>query len=260
MVRPLTKRDSEGVLYIRPVAVEAQVDATLAEDLATLRTRLAVADNASPDYVKSECLVHLIREAVRQGDQGRTNAVLTILLRRCEANLRVKIPDGYLPNAADIREEVLSRFSELFAADGADATQDELDYFECRFNRAFRTFRIDLVRSETTRLNHLAPLPDHTDDGEPEAYEDVFARVSDAFQTPATQESTLFLDALGKAINALPPDERKAVILCHVMGYKEESESPDQVTAATLCNCTGRTIRNRLTQAAKKLSRFKEEA
>ena len=61
------------------------------------------------------------------------------------------------------------------------------------------------------------------------------------------------------AINALPEDERKAVILVHVMGYDEESDDPDKVTAATICGCTGRTIRNRLTRAAKKLSTLKEE-
>jgi DNA-directed RNA polymerase specialized sigma24 family protein len=64
---------------------------------------------------------------------------------------------------------------------------------------------------------------------------------------------------LWAAINKLPEDERRAVILVHVMGYEEESIDPAKVTAATLCGCRGRTIRNRLTRAAKKLSTFKEE-
>jgi DNA-directed RNA polymerase specialized sigma24 family protein len=60
------------------------------------------------------------------------------------------------------------------------------------------------------------------------------------------------------AINGLPPDERDAVILVHVFGYKEESDDPNEETAATRCNCTARTIRNRLTRAAARLVRFKE--
>lgn len=60
-------------------------------------------------------------------------------------------------------------------------------------------------------------------------------------------------------VAALPEDERKAVILCGVLGLKEESEDPTIVTAATLCGVTGRTIRNRLKRAAAKLSDFRED-
>jgi len=45
----------------------------------------------------------------------------------------------------------------------------------------------------------------------------------------------------------------------YIMGYKEESIDPDEETAATRRNCTGRTIRNRLTRAAAKLAPFKED-
>ena len=95
--------------------------------------------------------------------------------------------------------------------------------------------------------------------GEPDAYEDAFARVSDAFKVFPTQEWDAFREPFLKAIDALPSDERDAVILVHVLGYKEKSEDPEEETAATRCNCTGRTIRNRLTRAAGKLARFKED-
>ena len=80
-----------------------------------------------------------------------------------------------------------------------------------------------------------------------------------AARSAATQDNDLLLAALIDAIESLPYDERHAVALCHILGYKEESENPDVVTAATICNCTGRTIRNRLNRAAAKLSRFKED-
>lgn len=179
-------------------------------------------------------------------------------LNRCETNLLVKVPDGQLPEAASLREEILGAFSELFAIDGTDDASDELDFYECKFNRAFRFFRIDIVRRETARLKPMAQMPEPNQDGEPDAYEDVFARVSETFLAPATQENEVFRTELLDAIQRLPPDERDAVILVHVVGYKEESDDPDEETAATRCNCTGRTIRNRLTRAAAKLVRFKE--
>jgi hypothetical protein len=43
------------------------------------------------------------------------------------------------------------------------------------------------------------------------------------------------------------------------MGLKEESEDHNEETAATKCQCTGRTIRNRLASAAVKLARFQED-
>jgi DNA-directed RNA polymerase specialized sigma24 family protein len=165
-----------------------------------------------------------------------------------------------LPNAETLREYALSEFSELLAADGTGEQPDELDFYECRFNLAFYALRVDVVRRELAEVNGGADLRDESDSGEPQAYEDAVATLSTAFRNPETQQGTVYLQELLAAIDALPPDERKAVVLVHVMGYDEESEDPNKETAATLCNCTGRTIRNRLTRAAAKLSRFKEDA
>jgi len=124
---------------------------------------------------------------------------------------------------------------------------------ECKI----RALRIDLVRAETTRLQYFAGTPQH-DDGALDADEEAFAGISDALQVSATPERMVYLRQLADAIDELPPDERDAVILVHVMGYKEESENPDEETAATRSNCSGRTIRNRLARAAAKLAEFKE--
>lgn len=258
MARPLTKH-KDGVRYARPPVVETNIDDALRSDPATLRRRLLVTDRGASDYLRAECLVHLIREAHRAGDDRRRDTVLPILLGRCEAILEAKVSEQ-LPNAVGLREEVLSDFCELLIADGTGEDPNALDYYECRFNRAFRTLRIDTLRRELRATNRAVALPDEEDVDGPEADEDAFARLSEAFRTPAAQQSTLFLVDLWEAINALPPDERRAVILVHVLGYDEESDKPDKVTAATLCNCTGRTIRNRLSRAAEKLARFKEDA
>ena len=258
MARPLTKH-KDGVRYTRPSVVEANIDDVVRAEPATVRRRLLVTDKSASGYLRSECLVHIIREAHRNGDEKTRDAVLPVLLGRCEAILGTKVSDR-LPNAAQLREDVLSELCELLLTDGAGDQPDELDFYECKFNLAFRTLRLDVIERELRVVNRNADLPDHGDVDKPDAYEDAFARVSEAFQTPAIQQSKLFLEDLWEAINALPPDQRRAVILVHVLGYDEESENPKKVTAATLCNCTGRTIRNRLSRAAEKLARFKEDA
>jgi hypothetical protein len=261
MARSLTKTDKKtGAVYTRPQIVESDIDEIIVVELPLLRTRLLITDRPTPGYVRSECLVHLLRDAHRANDQPRRDLLLVTLLGRCEAILLHKI-SPQLPNAETLREDILAEFSELLIADGFEANSNELDFYECKFNLAFRTMYIDALRRECDEINSAAALPDDRDEEEPPGpYEDALARVSQAMQVPATQQGALFLNELWTAINTLPTDERRAVILCHVLGYDEESDDPAKVTAATLCGCTGRTIRNRLTRAAAKLTRFKEDA
>jgi hypothetical protein len=73
------------------------------------------------------------------------NALMPRLLNRCMAILQAKIPANYLPNAEEVREEILCEFAVLFAEDGCEGTPNHLDYFECKFNAASRTFRAHFV-------------------------------------------------------------------------------------------------------------------
>ena len=152
----------------------------------------------------------------------------------------------------------MSQFSEMFASDGTGTNPNELDFYEIRFNQAFRAFRIDFVKKEKNYLKRFFLLPPQSGGEQEESDEDVLARLSTAARIPGTQESSVFLSEIWGALMALPADELRAVLLCHVMGYKVESQDPDEITAATRCNCSGRTIRNRLARAAAKLAQFKE--
>jgi hypothetical protein len=259
MARPLTKATPDGSPYVRPASVEAQLDEAVQLALPALRPRLMITDKEDAGYLRHECLVHLMRQGRRSGSEELMNAVLPVLLSRCEANLTVTVADGRIPAAADLRQEILDRLTELFVTDGSGGCRSELDFYECRFNRAFRALRIDVLRRDERRRKRIAVVaPPSKATGEPEAEEDTFARVSDDFRFWPTQEWDALEAPLHDAIEALPPGERDAVILVHVFGYKEESDDPEEETAATRCHCTGRTIRNRLKRAAEKLSRFKE--
>jgi hypothetical protein len=261
MAQPLTKTKPDGALYVRSSVVEAQIDEVLRLSLPELRNRLLVTDQDAAGYLSHECLVHLVRQGRHCDDQALMSAVLPVLLGRCEANLLVKVPDSGIPDAASVRQEILDALADLFAMDGSDDCCNELDFYECKFNKAFRALRIDAVRRATRqrRSVKVVNLPRSEATSEPEGDEDAFARVFDAFKVLPTQEWGALRPSLVAAIEALPPDERNAVVLVHVLGYKEESEDPNEETAATRCNCTGRTIRNRLTRAAAKLSRFRED-
>lgn len=258
MARALTKTDLSGKLYIRPGDVEAAIDAAIKQDLDTSAKRAWISNPDKAEFLPMECLVHLLRDAGRRRDDHTMRTLMPPLLARCENLLRAKIPDNSFPNAPELREDILGDFSLLFAEDGSKENSDELDFYECRFFRAFLVFRIGYLRRERARLKELISLPTSTEEDSHSSDEDVFARVSEAFRSQPTQVAKLLEKDLVSAINNLPSDERKAVVLCHVLGLKEESEDPSAVTAATLCGVSGRTVRNRLTRAATKLSQFKK--
>ena len=259
MARPLNKCYPDGSRYSRPEKIESSINGLLAENIDTLSRRAGLHES-SPEYIASECLVHLIRDARRRDDEPAMTALLPLLLRRCESILLSKVSKD-LPHAEEIREEILGRFGEVLAADGSGDYADELDFFEVHFNQAFRTFRIDILRQERrkerVRGQSSISTPDE-EDGNSTSDDEFFVKLSKEFRAPATQEGALVLGQIKEAIDALPADERKAVILCHMMGYEQESDDPEKITAATICGVTGRTIRNRLNRAAMRLSSFKE--
>lgn len=253
MAKPLTKISKKtGNLYTRPPNVERNIDGALGQDPATISKRLLITDRGSPEYLTSECLVHLFRDALRRGDNILRDRLATALLQRCEAILTHKLPDSAFTNAAYLREEVLGIFGEVLASDGCANNPDELDYFECKFNGAFRSLRIDLLRSEGKQRKRFKQFP-RPSSGTKEDEDD-----EETDQGPccrATQGDGL---AREDVLNALPPEVRKAVSLSD-MGYDVESEDPEKRTIATICGVTGRTIRYRLKQAKDILERLNQE-
>ena len=210
-------------MYTRPRVVEAQIDEAIGLSRSDLRVRLSIADRNAASYLRSECLVHLVREGRRSDDQQMMSAVLPVLLGRCEAILLSKVPDGGMPDAAGLRQKILEELTDLFVTDGTGDLPNELDFYECRFNLAFKFLRINGVRRDKRRRKReitVVDLPIFETGKEQEAFEDAWARVSDAFKIQASQECDVFREKLGKAIEALPADERDAVVLVHGLGVQ----------------------------------------
>ena len=120
MVRPLTKRKKDGKLYVRPNAVEEQIAGAMREDRETLRRRIRMHQRDSPRYLRTECLVYLLREASRNGDEQLVNASVEGILVRCGRMLWTMV-SGSLPEAEEIRARVLHEVSVVLARDTAGA-------------------------------------------------------------------------------------------------------------------------------------------
>jgi hypothetical protein len=269
MARPLDKI-VEGVRLTRDAAIEAAIDVALGQTPVTWRARAAITDRKAPDYLPSECLVHLIRNAMRQSNAEAThnsvaNALLPFLLKRCEANLKAKV-SSQIATAEDLRADILAAFAVLFAEDLAPDADRKLDFYEVKFNRAFRFFRIDAVRAELRRINRIDGGPTgSSDDGSPDAEADVALGSAANIAAPDTDPlEGIFRQQMRPkllaAIKALPDDERKAFILRYHYELKIESQDPNETTVATLCKVSGRTISDRLKRAKAKLAEILKEA
>jgi hypothetical protein len=257
MAPPLTKKTVQENVYTRPSEVEAQIDEATLLSPADLKIRLAITSSAVKGFLRPETLVHLLRKGIELNSMEMFNNILPVLLKRCEKTLNAKIAST-LPNVDELREDILGEFAELLASNGRGDIPDELDFYECRFNLAFRTFWIERVQREVAHLGRFTAAESEGDFDELSFDEEYLKDISDSMHND-TPETRLRMQQLVKAIDTLPEKERDAVVLVHIMGFKEESNDLDEETAATKCNCTGRTIRNRLASAAAKLARFQED-
>jgi len=257
MAPPLTKTTAQGTVYTRPPEVEAQIDEAALLSPAELKARLDVTNPEKEGFLRHETLVHLLRRGIATGSMEIFNAILPVLLKRCEKTLRERISNS-LPAVDELREDILGEFAEVLASDGRGDIPDELDFYECRFNRAFRAFWIDRVNRDVAHSGRFAAVESEEELYESPADEECLKGISDSLHHD-TPETRLLMQRLLEAIDTLPEKERDAVVLVHIMGFKEESNDLDEETAATKCNCTGRTIRNRLASAAAKLARFQED-
>lgn len=248
MANPLTKHSKEGVLYVRPLEVESNIDGALDQETAVLIRRAQGTDRHSSDYLKSESLVYLIRAAIRSDDAVRYNALLPILLSRCQTILSRKISDS-VPNAEDVREEVLCELSVLFAGEAGSDPPNELDYYEVKFNSAFRTLRCLVLRRERENTEGAQVLSDGSE------AENGHGQAANLPPCRAIQEDGVQLTEL---LDTLPDNLRKAVVLTE-MGYVAESNDPDVTTVATLCGVSGRTVRTWLNQARNQIEQMRLE-
>lgn len=260
MARPLTKKHADGSFYTRPSTIENAIDFALSDGIERLRERVSTSNRTADGALAPEVLVHLIREARRRDDQRMLSTLLPRLLAICEAILNHRVPNISQPDAPDLREEILQSFAVLFAEDGSAESTNELDFFECRFHAAFRTFRADYLRKARRKSKYMQNLPSPSGDASDDtADDDIVARLSEAYRTKPSQEDAVERSELSSALNSLPSEQREAVVLVYLLGLKEESQDPFELTAAKQCNVTGRTIRNRLRQALASLAKRMKE-
>lgn len=232
MTKPLTKTSRDRKVYSRPKSIEENIESAIGLGIEAIKARLKQVNPPSEDYLKSESLIYLFREARNRRDDAMMNLLAAALLGRCDHILKAK-----LPNSIDhFREDVLAEFSVILANDA----NEELDFYEVRFNLAFRRHRLSCIKKEINQRERFETTAFGTTTNE-----DQEVVHSNEPQRRPTESEDLSRSEL---LDQLPPEIQKAVVL-REMGYPIESNNPSEKTVATLCGVTERTIHNRIKKA-----------
>ena len=134
---PLTHRNTEGEVYQRLGQVDSQIQMALALETRELQARSDITDKTSPEFLKEECLVYLIRHH-KAGNQQCMNGLSESLLRRCGTWIKSKF-HSLDPELADegFLEVIFQLFKRIL-----DLDSDRGDFLQVRFWLALKRLTI----------------------------------------------------------------------------------------------------------------------
>jgi hypothetical protein len=232
-IRPLRHQTRAGEPYARDPKIEAKLREALALPRPTLVDRCAIHERKDPDYIPSECLLHLVRTWNPEDRHfgGLYTAFTERLVRR--------LPEG------QIRDELLERFVDMLALD-RNTYCKRLDFFEIRFDAALLRMRFDAQR-RACREPKLLPIEIDPETGElsPEAEKAI--EHFNPFDPVALQRAD-YRSRLSGAIGSLPVEQRRIMELM-LQDVPIDSTIPGTMTIAKKLGKSEKTIRTYRNQA-----------
>jgi hypothetical protein len=254
LAEPLRKKKLEdGSIYQRPPNVEAALDVLLLLPIDEFVQRCAITSRGDPEYVPSECLLHVLRGVARLTNGDHFEALFGFLRQRI---LKALPPvERFAPGdrrasesaaAADIRDAVLAQFDEMLCRDRLDY-EEHLDFFEVRFDMAIAKARSTARRKVKRDADRDAPL--YLNDEPNEHTREVEAAFVRLQSDPVYEfEESDYRKRLLAAIDLLPNDQRRVIEL-QLQDIPIDSCDPDTVTMVKVLGCVEKTVRNRRDRA-----------
>ena len=239
--------------YKRLPEVERQIaDALNLESEALLR-RARERDERVPGFLTAETLAYFIRRAIRRVDTTTRDALIRELLERCSPHFRGKFRGFGREDREDLQGDVTHMVVEgLFAPDGRG------DFMQVRFWKYLERKCIDACRAALRRANNTESLETGYSGDSASEGRNRLERQIDPELSPEE------LAMVSEGLEQLPPKLRHVFLLRHYFGLKIGSDDPndnqgDELTIAAQLNVSGRTIRNWLKEANKRLAKFQEK-
>lgn len=255
MLRPLTKKRTDGRPYKRRPKIETLLMTLVELDRDTILERLTASRRDDPAYIPTECLIYFLRDARSGNTDQWFNKLFAELERRCRANLARAVAAGSVADEEGLREEILSRFAEIMAR-GLHNEPERLDPFEVVFDKVFAALRIDLLRKSRSRERRQTELETEIEgeDGEPLSRQFRQVEAAEDFGF-SDAEFEIFRKQIGNAIDGLP-DKQREVILLRLEGLPIHSENPEADTIARRIGADERTVRNRIKRGVEEVKKL----
>jgi hypothetical protein len=262
MAVPLRKHSTTGERYSRRQPIEEKIDEILRLSRDERARRAAITSKAHPDYIPSECLLHLVRETKSDNSDGFFEKLFKILIARVEraagttgGRHRVNEREAETSTSTKVREAVVFRFVELLTLD-RQHYEDRVDYAEVNFNSYIASLRATAKEKALADENRHSALT-YTDEAEPSPEVEKAAGSYDIIEPEKLDDKAYRLRLL-RAIVKLPEDER-LVIAMLLKQYPIESEDPNVTTICKVIGCVEKTVRNRRDRAFIKLRKALSE-
>ncbi|PHR95803.1 MAG: hypothetical protein COA68_16825 [Oceanobacter sp.] len=251
---PLRKKTDEGVLYKRRTQTEALIRTCHQMTFDELCNRAEINGRKHPDYIPSEVLVYFLRQTKTHNSDAQFAALYQLLQKRIKRvcpreDVHLGTKDAAAAHLLDFQDFVLDDFAERVMCD-RQAYEENLDGFEVAFDRMIARRKYDAMRKMYRRDKPKTQI-EFGEDG------DISAEVEEslALLNPSIgsiEEDITYRFQLQRAIDTLPEDERRVIIMILAEIPNESSDPADQ-TISKLLGCGPQTVRNRRDRAVKKL-------
>ena len=253
---PLTHTNRDGKRYQRLPEVEKQIQTALELDVRELVTRATVSDKSSPDFLKEEALVYLIRHYLREEDRGTVTDLTEVLLGRfaswVESRLRTLGDEAVNDGHTDV---VTRLFIQIL-----DVDSDRGDYLQVRFWRALKMLTVRVFNEQLKQLkrrqhsNSIDSLAGYDGEDSDESGHAWMVKSSDSVTCRSAESQATDNIFIRQAMSQLEEPFRSAYLLRHYHNWPIERQDPAVPTISQRFGKTPRTIRNWLTKADEQLS------
>lgn len=253
LVPPLVKKYPDGTPYTRRPDIEGSLGELIGMSRSEVLAALKVRDARSELYVRSECIIHLIRAARNDKDQKYYGELYRELMRRINATLpRVEGErTGVVENvhAAGARDRVRDLFNAKLSEDRIEPG-DKLDYFEIMFSDAIGALRSTAMYRARRQSARAAPIEADDDSNEPSMAVERAMGSLDIKQELLSQDP-IYRTRVAAAIEALPDKQRRVIeMILQEMPIDSSNEEVMTIRKALGVD-SEKTVRNRRDAAYK---------
>jgi len=241
------RRRSDGILYQRRPEIEAALVSLLDKTQDEIAAALQIRDSMSPNYIASECIVHLIRRTRHDNHPAHFERLFKELMRRIQATLPrftgERLDSLENAHAAEARDRIQPAIIEKILQDRQEPGPG-LDYFEVMFNDAVASLRITATARARTAIARQRPLEIDGESNEP-SNEVERALAEFDVKDELLSDDPIYRNRVYMAIEGLPEKQRQVIALM-LKDFPLDSEIPGVVSIKSILGVKSeKTVRNR---------------